>query len=178
MTGETKGMIAGCIDRTAREGHAGRVRRDPCSSIFKALRFTPAAAAARAAQCSRSNPFLDFLGGLGKARERGPAPRKSALRTQVEDRIEALLPSGEARIERVAHDLGYGRQTLYRRLKAEGTTFESLLDSLRRRLALRLLREEGLSVKETAYRLGFSDPSSFSRAYKRWTGSSPTTARG
>lgn len=39
------------------------------------------------------------------------------------------------------------------------------------------MREEGLSVKDAAYRLGFSDPSAFSRAFKRWTGSSPTGMR-
>jgi len=87
-----------------------------------------------------------------------------------------LLESGEVGIERLARDRGYSRQTLYRRLKAEGITYEQLLDGLRRRLALRFMRE-GLSVKEAAYRLGFSDPAAFSRAFKRWTGSSPSAAR-
>ena len=64
-----------------------------------------------------------------------------------------------------------------RRLKAEGATYEQVLDGLRSRLAMRLLRDQGLTVKEAAFRLGFSDPAAFSRAFKRWTGSSPRKAR-
>jgi AraC-like DNA-binding protein len=68
------------------------------------------------------------------------------------------------------------RQTLFRRLKAEGTTFEAVLDELRRRSALHYLCAKQLSVNATAYLLGFSDPSAFSRAFKRWTSSSPSAA--
>jgi AraC-like DNA-binding protein len=91
----------------------------------------------------------------------------------VERHLEPLLAAGPVRIDEVARDLGFSRQTLYRRLKAEGITFEQILDELRRGLALRLIRDEGLTVKDAAYRLGFSDPAAFSRAFKRWTGSSP-----
>ena len=71
-------------------------------------------------------------------------------------------------------DLGLTRQTLLRRLKAEGVTFARLLDELRRTVATECLRS-GLSVNETAYRVGFSDPAPFSRAFKRWTGQAPRT---
>ncbi len=103
-------------------------------------------------------------------------PRSRLFRAEVERRLEPLLASGEVGIERLARDLGYSRQTLYRRLKAEGVTYEQLLDGLRRRRALGFMRE-GLSVKDAAYRLGFSDPAAFSRAFKRWTGSSPSAKR-
>ena len=66
------------------------------------------------------------------------------------------------------------RQTLYRRLKAEGITFEAILEAKRRQLAIRYLGQERNSVKAAAYRLGFSDPAAFSRAFKRWTGISPS----
>jgi AraC-like DNA-binding protein len=56
-------------------------------------------------------------------------------------------------------------------------TFEEVLDGLRHKLALRYLNGEALSVKETAFRLGFSEPASFSRAFKRWTGTSPRPVR-
>jgi AraC-like DNA-binding protein len=52
-----------------------------------------------------------------------------------------------------------------------------LLDGLRHRLALQLIREGGLSVKQASWRLGFSEPAAFSRAFKRWTGSAPSAAR-
>ena len=77
----------------------------------------------------------------------------------------------------VAGKLGLSRQTLFRRRKAEGTSFERLLDELRRQLALDYLAGGKVSVNETAYLVGFSDPAAFSRAFKRWTGSSPGVMR-
>jgi len=100
------------------------------------------------------------------------APEGSFHRA-IEQRIEPMLERGPARIQDVARALGCSRQTLYRRLKQEGVTFAELLDGLRRRLGLLYVRERGMPVKEAAYRLGFSEPAAFSRAYKRWTGSSP-----
>ena len=124
-------------------------------------------------------PFLALLGEFARAIEqRRSDPPRSAFRRSVEERTEALLESGEARIDAVARTMGLSRQTLYRRLKAEGVTFEGLLDRVRHRLALKLIRDEGLAVKEAAWRLGFSDPSAFSRAFKRWTGKSPRDLRG
>ena len=79
-------------------------------------------------------------------------------------------------VDVIAAELGVSRQTLYRRLRAEEVTFEELLDQLRHRLALRYLRDEHLSVKAASYRLGFSEPAAFSRAFKRWTGASPSAA--
>ena len=76
-------------------------------------------------------------------------------------------------METIAGELGLSRQTLFRRLKAEGTTFERVLDDLRHRLALHYLDGGKMSVNQTAYLVGFSDPAAFSRAFKRWTGSSP-----
>ncbi len=101
---------------------------------------------------------------------------------RVRGRIEALiLPiihTGEATVARIASEIGMSRQTLYRRLKEEGTNFESVLDALRHRLALDYLGSRKLSANQTAYLLGFSDPAAFSRAFKRWTGTSPGTLRG
>ena len=68
-------------------------------------------------------------------------------------------------------------QTLFRKLKAKGVTFEKVLDDLRHKLALDYLNGKKVSVHETAYLVGFSDPAAFSRAFKRWTGSSPRTMR-
>ncbi len=77
----------------------------------------------------------------------------------------------------VATELGLSRQTLHRRLKDEGVTLERVLDDLRHRLARRHLGGMA-SVAETARLVGFSDPTAFSRAFKRWTGSSPRSVRG
>jgi AraC-like DNA-binding protein len=88
-----------------------------------------------------------------------------------------MLEAGGGTMTAVASKLGLSRQSLFRKLRAEGVTFEEVLDGLRHTLALRYLNGEGLSVKETAFRLGFSEPGSFSRAFKRWTGESPLAVR-
>jgi AraC-like DNA-binding protein len=77
----------------------------------------------------------------------------------------------------VAGKMGLSRQTLFRKLKAEGATFEKLLDELRCRLAVDYLRGRKVSVNETAYLVGFSEPAAFSRAFKRWTGMTPRDVR-
>ncbi|HPA37983.1 MAG TPA: helix-turn-helix transcriptional regulator, partial [Phenylobacterium sp.] len=74
-----------------------------------------------------------------------------------------------------AKALGMSQATLRRRLSAEDASFEAVLDALRRDMAQAYLSDGRLSVNETAYLLGFSDPSAFSRAFKRWTGKAPRT---
>ena len=69
------------------------------------------------------------------------------------------------------------RTTLYRRLKAEGTSFQALLDEVRSTLAAQLLQQPGRSISEVAYNLGFSEPAAFHRAYRRWYGEAPSAAR-
>ena len=176
-------MIAGCIERMRQQNCGSCGRRDDCGFVWpEALGFALNRAWRRPARrppATGSHPFFAFLGEVAKAIESRMETREqgSAFRREVEGRIEPLLASGPVRIDRVAGDLGYSRQTLYRRLKAEGVTFEELLDGLRRRLAIKFVRDQGLPVKEAAWRLGFSDPAAFSRAFKRWTGSSPSAYR-
>jgi len=79
----------------------------------------------------------------------------------------------DASIDTIAVKSGLSRQTLFRKLNAEGVTFEKVLDELRHKLALHYLNGKKVSVNQTAYLVGFSHPAAFSRAFKRWTGSSP-----
>lgn len=96
------------------------------------------------------------------------------MRAMVEAQILPQLHEGSPSMDRVAAAIGVSRQTLYRRLKAEGLTFGDVHDALRKRMALDYLSAQKVSVNETAYLLGFSEASSFVRAFKRWTGRSPT----
>src|SRR5262245_9646504 len=77
-----------------------------------------------------------------------------STRGRVEHLLTPLLHAGGASMEAVASELGLSRQSLFRKLRAEGMTFEQVLDGLRHKLALRYLNGEGLSVKETTFRLG------------------------
>ncbi len=100
-----------------------------------------------------------------------------SMRGRVESLLMPILHKGDIGMDAIANRLALSRQTLFRRLKAEGTTFEKVLDELRRTLALSYLDGRKVSVNETAYLVGFSDPAAFSRAFKRWTGTSPRAFR-
>jgi AraC-like DNA-binding protein len=99
--------------------------------------------------------------------------KTTTMRGRVESLAIPLLHTGDLNMDDIARQIGMSRQSLYRRLKQEDVSFETLIDDLRHRMALHYLGGKKASVNETAYLVGFSDPSSFSRAFKRWTGSSP-----
>lgn len=84
------------------------------------------------------------------------------------------LVDGEPTQASVARKLGVGLRTLQRRLAEEETSFADIVAQTRRDLAIAYLREQGWSVTEVAFSLGFADVSSFSRAFRRWTGVSPS----
>lgn len=98
-------------------------------------------------------------------------------RGRVEAELMPILHTGETGLDAIAARLGLSRATLHRRLKGEGVTYGGVVDDLRRRLALDYLGARKVSVNETAYLVGFSDPAAFSRAFKRWTGTSPRNVR-
>jgi AraC-like DNA-binding protein len=99
--------------------------------------------------------------------------RRGTFRADMEARMLPALHTGTVSADRVAEQLGISRMTLHRRLAEEGTRFGEVLDALRLKLAQEYLLRRGLSVNETAYLLGYSEPSAFSRAFKRWTGERP-----
>lgn len=83
------------------------------------------------------------------------------------------LPAGEPTEEAAARSLGMSLRNLQRRLQEEHTTYRQALNDTRQQMARAHLEEGRASVTEIAFLLGFADTSSFSRAFKRWTGQSP-----
>lgn len=77
-------------------------------------------------------------------------------------------------LEAAATDMGMSGRTLRRKLAEEGTTFQRELDAVRQKLAEDYFRRGGESVTELALGLGFADSSAFAKAFRRWTGVSPT----
>ncbi|WP_390616796.1 AraC family transcriptional regulator [Maricurvus nonylphenolicus] len=92
---------------------------------------------------------------------------------QVRDCLITLLPKGEPSKAAVAEALQLNQRTLLRRLQSENTTYQAILDQLREEMAYGYLKRQDISLEEAAYLLGFSDVSTFSRAFRRWTGKSP-----
>ena len=87
------------------------------------------------------------------------------------------LPDGSVTAEQIARELHLSPRTFQRRLQQEDTSFSQLLDAVRRELATTYMEATDKSVTEITYLLGFAETSTFSRAFKRWTGQSPTTFR-
>jgi len=91
---------------------------------------------------------------------------------RVKTEIYRLLSEGSVQLEQVAENLNVTVRTLQRRLSAENSSFNHLLDQVRHQLALEYLRQPRVSATEIAFRLGYNDSGSFGRSFKRWTGKS------
>lgn len=87
------------------------------------------------------------------------------------------LPSGGVTIDEIAKELYMSTRNLQRQLQERGTTFTAQMDEIRRKLAETYIQDRRLGLSEISFLLGFSEHSSFSRAFKRWTGESPTESR-
>lgn len=94
------------------------------------------------------------------------------------DAISRLLPGNACSQQAVADALHVSQRSLQRKLADRGTSFRQLVETTRRELADRHLAAGRCSITEVAYLVGFSDASSFTRAYKRWTGHAPSHAPG
>jgi len=102
---------------------------------------------------------------------------KADIISQCKAAIFELIAGHGATAEQVANYLNMSSRTLNRRLVEQGTSFRKLLNRQRRELALKYIQDESLSLTEISYLLGFAEPSSFSRAFKGWTGQTPTESR-
>jgi len=102
---------------------------------------------------------------------------KDDIINRVTAAIVDMLPSGRVADEKVAETLNMSVRSLQRRLKEVHTTFRTILDVVRKDLASTYVRDPDIELAEVAFLLGFSDQSAFSRAFKRWTGNSPSEAR-
>jgi AraC-like DNA-binding protein len=105
------------------------------------------------------------------------ATRRGPFRAVVENAIVPLLPHGNARESEIASRCGLSRRTFVRRLMSESLTFSEVLNDLRRDLAAQYLADNGLSISQIAWLLGYQEVSAFSNAFKRWTGRTPREAR-
>jgi AraC-like DNA-binding protein len=106
-----------------------------------------------------------------RPRQHGP------VRSAVEETLPQLLPHGKPHASEVARQLGMSTRTLSRKLSTEGVAFADILDQLRSALAQDYLSERELPISEIAWLLGYCEASSFTNAFKRWTGKTPRQFR-
>jgi AraC-like DNA-binding protein len=100
-----------------------------------------------------------------------------SLIERVERLVVDRLTTDEAKAEIIATELGMSKRTFARRLTDLGTSFNAIVETLRRELALTYLRGSSLSQTEIAFLLGYTEVSSFNHAFRRWTGKTPGQVR-
>ncbi len=91
----------------------------------------------------------------------------------MEQLTHRVLSGKVTKIDPVAQQMALSRRTLQEKLKAEKTNFRTLLETVRRQIAVDHLRRPGTHIVDLAFLLGYSDQSAFNHAFKRWTGKSP-----
>src|SRR5262249_48595274 len=104
-------------------------------------------------------------------------PREDSLVTAVRRAIGETMRDGDPTLARVAARVATSPRTLQRQLRDHGADFKRLVDDTRHRFALNYLRDAKHTLTEIAYLLGYSEVSAFNRAFKRWTGSTPSDHR-
>jgi len=104
-------------------------------------------------------------------------PNPAEIVSQVRQAIESELRGGHPQLESIARRLLMAPRTLQRRLRDQGLVFNDVLDAMRFRAARTYLAQPDVAVAEVAYLLGFAEQSSFNRAFRRWSGQTPTQYR-
>ncbi|MBV1859864.1 MAG: AraC family transcriptional regulator [Nannocystaceae bacterium] len=118
-------------------------------------------------------PSLIQLARTVQARTLPPEDHTSRVRALLLEQV----PKGMTTKEKAARHLGFSGRTLTRRLQDEGASFRELLEDAREQLARAWMTDPATEIHEVAYLLGYSDPSTFHRSFRRWTGTTPTVWR-
>lgn len=110
-------------------------------------------------------------------REYASVPREDASMVARVRAELVLTEAGYPQLDALANRLCVSSRTLRRRLDVQGASYQALLDEARQRDARQLLESSALDIQSISTRLGFSNPPSFTRAFKQWTGSTPSGYR-
>ncbi|MEE2732042.1 MAG: AraC family transcriptional regulator ligand-binding domain-containing protein [Pseudomonadota bacterium] len=123
---------------------------------------------------SANRLLFKLLGGyLSKVKEAA----RTTLVDRVQDYIRSSLPEGQCTIERCAAKMDISVRTLQAKLSEANLSFSDILEEQRIALAQGYLRQHQISLDDVAANLGYSEQSSFGRAFKRWTGVTPKQYR-
>jgi AraC-like DNA-binding protein len=106
------------------------------------------------------------------------ATQPNQIDREVVIHVANSLSDGVPRLDDVASSLGLGGRTLQRRLSELGHSYQSLVEEARREVAMKLVADPRHSLVEIAFLTGFAEQSSFTRAFKKWSGQTPRAYRG
>ncbi len=105
------------------------------------------------------------------------APAFESFAQQVREAVLRRLSAGAPTAAQMAAHFNMSKRTLSRRLVEDGTSYETIVDDLRRDLSKRYLRDDTLSIDEVALMVGYAEMHAFRRAFRRWHGVSPAVFR-
>jgi AraC-like DNA-binding protein len=100
-------------------------------------------------------------------------PPRTGIALEVQRALASRVAGADTRIDTIARHLAMSARSLQRRLSAEGVTYQALVEETRKEAAGRYVAGSTLSLAEIAYLVGYSEPASFHRAFKRWYGVTP-----
>jgi AraC-like DNA-binding protein len=121
--------------------------------------------------------LLDHLTRYGEVLLARVNPNSGTLSDTIQRHLLHGMAAGRPQLSETAATFGMSERTLNRRLRDEGTSFRDLVAATQLKLAKSFLSDPNLSLAETAHLCGFSDQSSFTQAYRRWTGRTPNSDR-
>jgi AraC-like DNA-binding protein len=124
-----------------------------------------------------ANPGLNVILERYMAQTLARLPKNESFVERARSAVAHTLVGGRPTLEATARVLHASSRTVQRRLEENGTSHVEVVDSVRRDLAERLVKEGRMSITEIAFLLGFADVSGFRRVYKRWTGVAPSRGR-
>lgn len=101
----------------------------------------------------------------------------ASMKHRVRSAIWAAMTGGRATLPHIASALRMPPRTLQRRLAEEGTSLQTEIEDVRRSMAMATLRDRSIPVEDVAFMLGYAEPSTFFRSFKRWTGTTPDRYR-
>jgi AraC-like DNA-binding protein len=187
-------MAAACFATVIRKLHGGRIDRisfshgepDYVDEYHRVLEMRPCFGEAfteivfERAALDRENPHSDdeVRAALGSVLERRivRATKDAPYGMRVREVLSRHLPR-RLNLQTVARKLGLSERSLRRHLAAEGISFRAILHSVCADLAIRMLRDKGWTIQETAHALRFANASTFHRAFRQWTGKTPQSFR-
>ncbi|MEI6412421.1 MAG: AraC family transcriptional regulator [Bacteroidota bacterium] len=119
------------------------------------------------------NPALNRLLKSLLEQEMQKARQRQSFSSEVRYMILREYNTQLPQLQFIADKMNLSTRSLQRKLQADSTSFQQVLDSVKQELAMNMLQDKNLTVNEIAYRLGYAEPSVFRRAFKKWTGFSP-----